>query len=318
MRRRFSRCWSWLQKKSRLIERGIESRGKTVAEREAAYIANLASFGDASLLLGNWLPSLGVGDLVLATCWGLSPAPGNSKTAVMLNILANHAHLPAVVFSSELDESPMFERSAAIAANIDSRRIEEIYRAGNVVDWRKNNRFSNQLVITDSMTIDEIDEEIARASAKLGCCPKVVAIDYAQLVDAPRSRSRYERVSDTCEHARRLAKKHRVVMILISQVHRPDNDKHEAGGAREVSLHDAKESGSFENSCSLILGLWKTSRAEMRCRVLKNSRDSAARPSRCRSAAAPTSSIPANNDSNEPELWQPLYGKPWQDPSPQQ
>jgi hypothetical protein len=34
-----------LQKKSRLIERGIESRGKTMAELEAAYIANLASFG---------------------------------------------------------------------------------------------------------------------------------------------------------------------------------------------------------------------------------------------------------------------------------
>jgi hypothetical protein len=40
----------------------------------------------------------------------------------------------------------------------------------------------------------------------------------------------------------------------------------------QVSIHDAKESGSFENSCSLILGLWKTSRVEMRCRVLKNSR----------------------------------------------
>jgi len=44
------------------------------------------------------------------------------------------------------------------------------------------------------------------------------------------------------------------------------------GEVREVNLHDAKESGSFENSCSLVLGLWKTSRTGMRCRVLKNSR----------------------------------------------
>jgi hypothetical protein len=48
-----------------------------------------------------------------------------------------------------------------------------------------------------------------------------------------------------------------------------------AGGGtnavREVTLHDAKESGSFENSCSLILGQWKTSKTTMRCRVLKDS-----------------------------------------------
>jgi replicative DNA helicase len=81
--------------------------------------------------------------------------------------------------------------------------------------------------------------------------------------------SRYERVSDACEAARRLAKKHHVVVILVSQVSRKQGDQKQV---REVSLHDAKESGSFENSCSLVLGLWKTSKTTMRCRVLKNSR----------------------------------------------
>lgn len=137
------------------------------------------------------------------------------------------------------------------------------------MDWRRTGRFRNTIVYTDAMTMKDIDAEITRASAKLGCCPKVVAIDYAQLVDAPRNRSRYERVSDTCEQARRLALKHSVIMILISQVHRPDGD---TGGAHEVSIHDAKESGSFENSCSLLLGQWKTGRTTLRCKVLKNSR----------------------------------------------
>jgi hypothetical protein len=78
-----------------------------------------------------------------------------------------------------------------------------------------------------------------------------------------------ERVSDACEASRRLAKKHHAVVILVSQVSRKQGDKNEV---REVSLHDAKESGSFENSCSLVLGLWKTGRVDMRCRVIKNSR----------------------------------------------
>jgi replicative DNA helicase len=124
------------------------------------------------------------------------------------NILAHNADLPAVVFSLELDARPMFERGAAIAANVDAECVERIYRAGQVVDWRKSGRFRNLVVCTDSLTMSQIDEEITRASAKLGRPPKLVAIDDVQLVDAPASRSRYERVSDTCEQTRRLAKKH--------------------------------------------------------------------------------------------------------------
>jgi hypothetical protein len=39
-----------------------------------------------------------------------------------------------------------------------------------------------------------------------------------------------------------------------------------------VSLYDGKESGSLENSCRVLLGMWKTSKTEMLCRVLKNTK----------------------------------------------
>jgi hypothetical protein len=60
-----------LQRRSRLIERGIESRGKTVME--AAYVASLRSPEESTLMLGNWLPALGVRPLAPATCLGLWP-----------------------------------------------------------------------------------------------------------------------------------------------------------------------------------------------------------------------------------------------------
>jgi replicative DNA helicase len=120
--------------------------------------------------------------------------------------------------------------------------------------------------------MEQIDEEVTRSSAKFGCPPKVVAIDYAQLVRTPGNRSRYERMSDACEEARILANKHHLVVILVSQIHRPKDDKDGASAVREVTLHDAKDSDSFENSCSLILGQWKTSQTAMRCCVLKDSR----------------------------------------------
>jgi hypothetical protein len=85
---------------------------------------------------------------------------------------------------------------------------------------------------------------------------RVIAIDYAQLVRTPGNRSRYERMSDVCEEARILANRHHLVVILVSQIHRPRDDNGRANATREVTLHDAKDSGSFENSCSLILGRW--------------------------------------------------------------
>jgi hypothetical protein len=256
-----------LQRTARLIERGIESRGYTFAELEAAYKATLA-LKDSLLLLGNWLPKLGACNLAPGDMLGIVADTGQLKSAALLNILASNPRLAAVLFSLELDKSQMFERMAAISVALDAEKVREIYRDGGEVDWRKRNRFGKTLVYTDPMTMGAIDEEIARSSAKLDCAPKIVAIDYVQLIDARGSR--YERLSDAAESARRLAKKHGCIVIVLSQVARKGNDA--PSPVREITLHDAKDSGSFENSCSLLLGLWKINKSQMRCRILKNSR----------------------------------------------
>jgi hypothetical protein len=280
-----------LQTRSRLIERGIESRFRTMAELEARYVAGLERYDEGALYVGNWMPTLGVRPLRTGDLLGIVADTGQLKTATLLNILAQNSHLPAVVFSLELAEDPMFERMAGISTGIDTKEIEDIYRARKRVDWRKTGRFPNLLVCTDTLKMNEIDAEVARASAKLGCPPRVIAIDYAQLV--PGSGTRYERVSDTCEAARRLAKQHHAVVILVSQVSRPEKNK--SGAAREVSLHDAKESGAFENSCSLVLGVRKTSQTEMSCRVLKNSRGLAGNKVAMRIVGGSYRIVPATN-----------------------
>jgi replicative DNA helicase len=71
--------------------------------------------------------------------------------------------------------------------------------------------------------------------------PRVFVIDYAQLVRGHGSR--YDRMSDTCEETKRLAKKWNAIGIIISQVSRPAGDSDNS----EVGLYDAKESGSFES-----------------------------------------------------------------------
>jgi hypothetical protein len=261
----FAATLELLKAKARLIERGIDSDAYTMAELEAQYIAEKTIFGDVSLDLNRWLPSLCLRSLGPGDLMGVMANTGQCKTACIQNILACNAALPGILFELELSGPQMFERAAAIATGYNAWRISQFYDEGDRVDWWTSSKFANLLTCTATLSMPEIDERIGRASAKLGCTPRVFVIDYAQLVRG--AGSRYERMSATCEESKRLAKKWNAVGIIVSQVARPDDD-----GDNQVGIYDAKESGSFENSCGLVLGVWKTSKTDMVCRVLKNTR----------------------------------------------
>jgi hypothetical protein len=260
-----------LKAKARLIERGIESRAYTMLELEAQFIAEITAFADVSLDLNRWLPELNLLPLGPGDLLGIIANTGQCKTAAVQNILACNADIAGIFFELELTGPQMFVRAAAISTGYDAWKISQDYREGFVVDWKTPGKFKNLLTCIASLSMAEIDAEIGRSSAKLGCLPRVFVIDYVQLVRAHGSR--YDRMSDTCEEAKRLAKKWNAIGIIISQVSRPAKDSEDS----EVSLYDAKESGSFENSCGLVLGVWKKTEAEMVCKVLKNTRGYAGR-----------------------------------------
>ena len=240
-------------------------------ELEAQYIAEKTAFADVALDLNRWLPGLNLRALGPGDLLGIMAHTGQCKTAAVQNILACNADIAGIFFELELSGSQIFERAAAISTGYDAWRISDIYDEGNRVDWWTPGKFKNLLTCTASLSMSEIDAEIGRASAKLGCLPRCFVIDYAQLVRG--AGGRYDRMSDTCEEAKRLAKKWNAIGIIISQVSRPMKDN----GSSEVNLYDAKESGSFENSCGLVLSVWKTTKTEMACKVLKNTRGYAGR-----------------------------------------
>ena len=257
-----------LQRKAQLIERGINSRAYTMAELEAQYIAEKTEFAGVCLSLTRWLSGLEVRALGPGDLLGIMAHTGQCKTAAVQNILACNAEIAGIIFELELSGPQMFERAAAISTGINAWKISKNYDENYRVDWRTPGKFKNLLTCTASLSMAEIDAEIGRASAKLDCPPRVFVIDYAQLVRG--NGSRYDRMSATCEEAKRLAKKWNCIGIIVSQVSRPkDKDEDEV---QEVTVYDAKESGSFENSCGLVLGVWKTAKTELACRVLKNTR----------------------------------------------
>ena len=70
------------------------------------------------------------------------------------------------------------------------------------MDWRHSGRFRNTLVCPGAMTMKQINEEIVAFVRQIWLPPKVIAIDYVQLVRTAGSRCRYERMSDACEASR--------------------------------------------------------------------------------------------------------------------
>ena len=83
----------------------------------------------------------------------------------------------------------MFERIAILPRRLTPGRIENTYRKGERVDWRRTRTIQEHDRLHGRHDHEgSIDEEISRSSAKLGCPPRIVAIDYVQLVDGAGSR----------------------------------------------------------------------------------------------------------------------------------
>ena len=192
-----------------------------------------------SLCLGNWLPGLNVRPLIPGDVLGIIAGTGQLKSAAAQNILACNPRMPALFCQLEISGPLMFERGAAIATGIDTTEVHRRYREGDRVDWRSGGKMSNLLVSTRSMNMKQIDELISRSSAKLGSVPRVVVIDYIQLIKGEGTR--YERVSEACEETKRLAKKWNLIAVILSQISRKNrNDANTEEEIREVSLYDAK------------------------------------------------------------------------------
>ncbi len=261
-----------LEQKSRLIERGVDCEIYSMVELEDRYKKEIADYGSTALSLKSWLPELHVRDLIPGEVLGIIAGTGQLKTACMQNILYSNSHLSSLLFELEITETLLFERNAAIATGKAAEGVFDCYKSGNSMNWQRGEKFKNLYVCPRSnMSMQDIDEHIARSSAKIGKSPDVFAIDYLQLVRGKGNR--YERISDAAEEAKVLAKKWKAIGIVISQIGRKQKKEGEEEDHINVpTLQAAKDSGSIENSVGLMLGVWKVSREEMRCKILKNSK----------------------------------------------
>jgi len=200
------------------------------------------------------------------------------KTAILQNIAAAMRNVPTVLFELELSDHSMFERMVCHYGNFVGFQVEDAYMKGvGATEEILESAFANLLISTvPQMDLETMEAHCRKAELKLGCSPRLILVDYIQLIPG-KGGSRYERFSDIAEGLRRMAKSLNAAVVVTSQVKRNSEED------PTVGLNDAKESGSIENSASLVLGCWRQpdNFEKMVIKVLKNSRGNSGRKIEC-------------------------------------
>lgn len=250
-----------LAKKIRSMEEMLEDYKKTVHSAEKR-----------RLNFSKWLPALGdvvrpllPGDFVV-----VQADTGSGKTAFMQSIAyLCAAPLHTMFFEMELADELLCERFLAMHEEKSPHLIETAIKLKETI--QTGAKFDHLRFCTvSSMTLEDIEELVNFQSEQSGIPVCVVMIDYIGLIQGKGS-SRYERFSNIAEQMRVLAKRLNVILIASSQVRRESGE-----ASSPVHLHAAKESGSIENSCSLMLSLQLSERdnsgQKMKIIINKNSR----------------------------------------------
>ena len=240
---------------------------KSMLDLEQEYRMHAQMDTSNGLDLGKVLPALGsqVRPLVPGELMAIIADTGVGKSAFAQTI-AMHARPNVVLnFSMELPGTLMFERQMAMKHKVEQSAIEATYKTNESYDMHGLHHIYT--CEATRLSTDDMKEIIDES----GVYPNILIVDYIGLMSAKGTRGRYERMSDAAEELKSLAKRTKTVVIVVCQVSRKE------GNEPEIYLHDAKDSGSIENSAGLLLGLWRdtASRTLMHCKILKNTKGTA-------------------------------------------
>lgn len=216
---------------------------------------------------GWWLPKLGKvvrppvpGELVV-----IIGRTGVGKTAMLQNIAVSARQRSVFLFELELPGDICFERFAAMSNKMEQASVEKAYRSEHRL---RLGPLDHIYTCTESgLTVQDMEHAI-QAAEQDGNIFDLIIVDYIGLVQSRGARSRYEKVTQAVEDLKAMAKNLNAVVIAASQVHRGTDS-----GA-ELSIYDAKDSGSIENSAQIVLGAWRDDDYEnlVKIRVLKQTR----------------------------------------------
>lgn len=262
-------CFDGLAAAAQVFHKGINLPIYTLAELESRYQEHVKSLANTQLDLAKWLPSLRwhARGLVPGELITIIADTGVGKTAIQQNIALAAEPLKTILFELELPATLLFERFIAIKSGLTCQNVERGYVDGDSVGQETLAKFSHLYICAESrMSAERLEMLINKSELKMGQRPQLVLVDYIGLMEGIGDR--YQRLSNIAESLKVIAKTTHTIIVITSQVRRRDGDD------SEIFLHDAKDSGSIENSSGLVLGAWrdKDDPQGMKIKILKNTK----------------------------------------------
>ncbi|MEK5163153.1 replicative DNA helicase [Paenibacillus sp. FSL R5-0527] len=193
------------------------------------------------------------GDLII-----VAARPSVGKTAFALNVAQNASREvkePIAIFSLEMNDSQLVQRSIASEGNVEASRLKE----GKLeeLDWIKvvtsiSGMKNIYIDDTPGITVAEIRAKCRRLKKKHGL--SMILIDYLQLIaSSGRKENRQQEVSDISRTLKLIARELDVPVIALSQLSRNVEQRQD----KRPMLSDLRESGSIEQDADIVAFLYR-------------------------------------------------------------
>lgn len=211
-----------------------------------------SGFTGLDRVTGGWQNS----DLVI-----LAARPGMGKTAFVISVMRNvcvDQQISAAFFSLEMSERQVTQRLISIETEIPLDRVIHASKRqpGDMerMIQKSGKLYDAPMFVDDTPGISILELRAKARRLKHKHDIKLVVVDYLQLMNGSRNRSRDEEVGQISRGLKHLGKELDVPVIALSQLSRAVETR---GGDKIPKLSDLRESGNIEQDADIVMFLYR-------------------------------------------------------------
>lgn len=211
--------------------------------------------------LDEFIPGICPGHMVV-----IAGIPGSGKTTLGLNIaerVALHREVPALVFSMEMTDIELTNRSLSSVGSVQLKHIAEGHSMADG-EWPGLTKAVGQLndaplIFCDDSTLTLRDIRQICRTVKREHGLGIVTIDYIGLINGEnKSSSRYEQVTDISKGLKRLAKELGVPLVVLAQLNRGPASR----ANKRPTKSDLRDSGQIEADSDVVVLVHRDNESE--------------------------------------------------------